>query len=53
LRAALGNAEDVRQPLLHTAVSGVPDDEASARALGETAAAQLRAAGAAAYLSAA
>ena len=50
LRAALGDSEDVRRPLLHTAVSGVPVDEASARMLGEQAAAQLRAAGAGAYL---
>ena len=50
LRAALGDSEDVRRPLLHTAVWGVPVDEASARMLGEQAAAQLRAAGAGAYL---
>ena len=50
LRAALGDSEDVRRPLLHMAVWGVPVDEASARMLGEQAAAQLRAAGAGAYL---
>lgn len=50
LRAALGDSVDVRRPLLHTAVAGVPVDESSARALGEQAAAQLRAAGAGAYL---
>ena len=50
LRAALGDSVDVRRPLLHTAVVGAPVDEPSARALGEQAAAQLRAAGAGAYL---
>ena len=53
LRAALGDSVDVRRPLLHTAVNGAPTDEASARALGEQAAALLRAAGAGAYLPAA
>jgi len=53
LRAALGDSVDVRRPLLHTAVAGAPWDEASARTLGEQAAAQLRAAGAGHYLSAA
>ena len=53
LRAALGDSVDVRRPLLHTAVNGAPTDEASARRLGEQAAAQLRAAGAGAYLQAA
>ena len=53
LRAALGDSVDVRRPLLHTAVAGAPWDEASARTLGEQAAAQLRAAGAGLYLSAA
>ena len=50
LRAALGDSVDVRRPLLHTTVTGVPCDEASARSLGEQAAAQLRAAGAGGYL---
>ena len=53
LRAALGDSVDVRRPLLHTAVNGAPTDEASARRLGEQAAAQLRAVGAGTYLQAA
>ena len=53
LRAALGDSVDVCRPLLHTAVAGAPVDEASARTLGEMAAAQLRAAGAGTYLPAA
>jgi len=53
LRAALGDSVDVRRPLLHTAAAGAPWDEASARTLGEQAAAQLRAAGAGLYLPAA
>ena len=53
LRAALGDSVDVCRPLLHTAVTGAPVDEASARLLGEQAAAQLRTAGASAYLPAA
>ena len=50
LRAALGDSVDVCRPLLHTTVTGAPEDEASARQLGERAAAQLRAAGAGGYL---
>ncbi len=50
LRAALGHATELTRPLLQTEAQGRPSDEASARALGEQAAAALRAAGAAAYL---
>ena len=50
LAAALGDGEQPARPLLRTRVSGRPADEASARALGERAAAELRAAGAAGYL---
>ncbi|MFO1272723.1 MAG: hydroxymethylbilane synthase [Rubrivivax sp.] len=50
LRAALGHATEFSRPLLTTEAQGRPADEASARALGEQAAAALRAAGAAAYL---
>ncbi len=53
LAAALGDAVDPRRPLLHAQVSGTPADEAAARALGNLAAEQLRAAGAAGYLTAA
>ncbi len=53
LDAALGHAGDPRQPLLRTRVHGVPADEAAARALGESAAADLRRAGADGYLPAA
>jgi hydroxymethylbilane synthase len=50
LVAALGDGEQPTRPLLRTQASGQPVDEASARALGEQAAAALRAAGAAGYL---
>jgi hydroxymethylbilane synthase len=50
LHAALGDGVELRRPLLRTQVSGAPADEFAARALGERAAAQLRAAGAASYL---
>ena len=50
LVAALGDGEQPARPLLRTQASGQPVDEASARALGEQAAAALRAAGAAGYL---
>ena len=50
--AALGHATEPTRPLLNTQVSGRPTDEASARALGESAAARLREAGAGSYLSA-
>ncbi len=50
LDAALGDADDVRRPLLHTQVAAAVGDEAGARRLGESAAAALREAGAAQYL---
>ena len=50
LDAALGDAEAPRRPLLHTRLAAAVTDEASARALGNEAAARLRAAGAAGYL---
>jgi hydroxymethylbilane synthase len=50
LDAALGDAADVRRPLLRCQVRAVPVDEASARATGERAAALLREAGAGSYL---
>jgi hydroxymethylbilane synthase len=50
LDAALGHATEPSRPLLKTRVQGTPADEVAARALGEQAAAQLRAAGAAGYL---
>ncbi len=51
--AALGDALEPQRPLLHVRLAAAVTDEASARALGEAAAAQLQAAGAANYLSAA
>ena len=53
LDAALGDAERPTQPLLRVRVAAAVADEASARALGAEAVAQLRAAGAAGYLPAA
>ncbi|MBA4175354.1 MAG: hydroxymethylbilane synthase [Leptothrix sp. (in: Bacteria)] len=50
LDAALGDAEDPRRPLLRTRLSAAVTDETGARALGNEAAAQLRAAGAGSYL---
>jgi hydroxymethylbilane synthase len=50
LDAALGDTDDVRRPLLRCRVRAVPVDEASARAVGERAAASLRDAGAGTYL---
>jgi hydroxymethylbilane synthase len=50
LDAALGDAADVKRPLLRCRVRAVPVDEASARAAGEGAAALLREAGAGSYL---
>jgi hydroxymethylbilane synthase len=50
LDAALGDADDVRRPLLRCQVRGAPVDEATARAVGERAAALLRDAGAGTYL---
>jgi hydroxymethylbilane synthase len=50
LVAALGDAQALTRPLLRTQVEGRPGDAVSARALGEQAAAQLCAAGAAGYL---
>jgi hydroxymethylbilane synthase len=53
LDAALGDADDVRRPLLRVRLRASVADEAAARALGEDAAAQLRRAGAGSYLPAA
>jgi hydroxymethylbilane synthase len=50
LEAALGDAQQLTRPLLRTSVEGRPADADAARALGESAAAQLRAAGAGSYL---
>jgi hydroxymethylbilane synthase len=50
--AALGDALEPARPLLRVRLAAAVTDEASARALGEAAAAQLRDAGAANYLSA-
>ncbi|MEN9419555.1 MAG: hypothetical protein RI988_3175 [Pseudomonadota bacterium] len=50
LHAALGDGEQPTRALLRTSVSGQPADEAAAREMGEQAAAELRAAGAAGYL---
>ncbi len=50
LSAALGDSVDLHRPMLRAEVDATPLDEAAARALGELAAARLRAAGAAAYL---
>ena len=52
LRAAVGHPENAEAPLLRASVNAVVQTEAQARALGEQAAAALRQAGAAAYLSA-
>ena len=52
LDAALGSATELTRPLLKVRVSAAVTDDASARALGAQAVAQLRAAGAADYLSA-
>jgi hydroxymethylbilane synthase len=53
LDAALGDAVQTTRPLLKVRVSAAVTDEAGARALGAQAVAQLQAAGAAAYLTAA
>ena len=53
LDAALGDANALTRPLLHTRLAARVTDEAGARALGTQAAAQLRAAGAGSYLPAA
>jgi len=50
LQVVLGHAEQHAQPLLRAEVDDAVDDVAAARALGERAAAALRAAGASAYL---
>jgi len=50
LDAVLGHATQPTRPLLRTRVQSAVDSEAAARALGEMAAARLRAAGAAGYL---
>jgi len=52
LSAALGHVDDPARPLLHTTAAAMVADDRSARALGELAAAQLRATGADAYLGA-
>ena len=52
LDAALGSATELTRPLLKVRVSAAVTDDASARALGAQAVAQLQAAGAADYLSA-
>jgi hydroxymethylbilane synthase len=52
LAAALGDGEHTDRPLLKTTVSARIADDAQARALGEQAAAELRARGAADYLAA-
>ncbi|MFO1294492.1 MAG: hydroxymethylbilane synthase [Rubrivivax sp.] len=52
LDAALGHASEHARPLLRTRVQAAVADEAAARALGERAAAQLRAAGGGDYLAA-
>lgn len=48
--AALGHSTELTRPLIKVRVTGTPTDEASARALGEHAAALLRKAGAGDYL---
>ncbi len=53
LDAALGDAADVKRPLLRTRVRATPADAAAATAAGEQAAAQLRELGAGSYLPAA
>ena len=53
LSAALGDANTPTRPLLHAQVSAAVEDAAGARALGASAVAKLRAAGAADYLPAA
>jgi hydroxymethylbilane synthase len=50
LDAALGDATTPQRPLLHARVAAAVRDEPAARALGEEAAARLRAAGAGSYL---
>ncbi len=50
LDAALGDANDPKRALLHVRLTGAVTDEAGARALGDEAAARLRAAGAGSYL---
>ncbi len=50
LQAALGDAQQLTRPLLRVTVEGAPADAAAARALGESAAARLQAAGAGSYL---
>ena len=52
MQAALGHPEATERQLLRAQVQGRPADAAAATALGEAAAAQLRAAGADAYLAA-
>jgi len=50
ITAALGHVDDPARPLLHTTAVAVVADDGAARGLGELAAAQLRSAGADAYL---
>jgi hydroxymethylbilane synthase len=52
ITAALGHVDDPARPLLHTTAAAVVADDVAARGLGELAAAQLRSAGADAYLGA-
>jgi len=52
ISAALGHVDDPKQPLLQVRIAGRVADDAAARALGEAAAARLRAAGGDAYLGA-
>lgn len=52
LTAALGHVDDPTRPLLHTTSAAAVADARAARSLGELAAAQLRSAGADAYLGA-
>lgn len=52
ITAALGHVDDPARPLLHTTAVAVVADDRSARGLGEQVAAQLRSAGADAYLGA-
>ncbi|WP_457332491.1 hydroxymethylbilane synthase [Rhizobacter sp. P5_C2] len=50
ITAALGHVDDPARPLLYTTAAAVVADDGAARGLGELAAAQLRSAGADAYL---
>jgi hydroxymethylbilane synthase len=52
LRACLGDAQNLHQPLLRSQAQAAPDSEAEAEALGQAVAADLRQRGAVAYLAA-